>query len=177
MHTIVESGRQVSDHIYHIDLNQYGVGLVASAFLYWDGTTAFLLDVGRSDDVNHVLSEIEKMGIQESDRIIAVSEHTKEELIEKYQADRNKISVIYNGIDMYRFKGLDQKLGKNIILFLGRLTNQKGPTFFLRTAAKVLEKELHNMIESFRSRVFKVIGRLPSKTKSPWISSSIIGML
>jgi len=85
--------------------------------------------------------EIEKRGIQEADLVITVSKHMKQQLIEKYGADERKIRVIYNGIDISKYFGLTEKERKNIVLFLGRLTDQKGPWFFLHTAKKVLEKK------------------------------------
>jgi len=84
--------------------------------------------------------EVEKRGLQKADLVITVSERMKKQLIERYDAKEEKIIVIYNGIDASRFFGLIKKDNKGIILFLGRLTNQKGPYFFLHTAKKVLEK-------------------------------------
>jgi glycogen(starch) synthase len=85
--------------------------------------------------------DIEKMGLEEADAVITVSKHMKRQLIDRYGGDERKINVIYNGIDYTKFFGLVKKEKKNIVLFLGRLTNQKGPYFFLHTAAKVLEKK------------------------------------
>jgi glycosyltransferase involved in cell wall biosynthesis len=85
--------------------------------------------------------EIEKRGIREADLVITVSKQMKQQLIERYGADERKIRVIYNGIDISKYFGLTNKERKNIVLFLGRLTNQKGPWFFLHTAKKVLEKK------------------------------------
>jgi len=85
--------------------------------------------------------DIEKRGCQEADLIITVSKQMKQQLIERYGADERKIKVIYNGINASKYFGLTSKGGKNIVLFLGRLTNQKGPWFFLHTAKKVLEKK------------------------------------
>ena len=84
--------------------------------------------------------DIEKRGLDEANIVITVSKQMKAQLIDRYQTDPNKIKVIYNGIDYTKFLGLTNKDGKKIVLFLGRLTNQKGPYFFLHTAAKVLEK-------------------------------------
>ncbi|MFH0929523.1 MAG: glycosyltransferase family 4 protein [Candidatus Aenigmatarchaeota archaeon] len=84
--------------------------------------------------------DIEKTGLDEANMIITVSRQMKAQLIDRYQADSNKIKVIYNGIDYRKFFGLTKKGDKKIVLFLGRLTNQKGPYFFLHAAAKVLEK-------------------------------------
>ncbi|NIO44647.1 MAG: glycosyltransferase [Candidatus Aenigmarchaeota archaeon] len=83
---------------------------------------------------------IEKRGIQKADLVITVSKGMKKQLIEKYEAEEEKIIVIYNGIDPTKYFGLIKKDNKGIVLFLGRLTNQKGPYFFLHTAKKVLEK-------------------------------------
>jgi glycosyltransferase involved in cell wall biosynthesis len=85
--------------------------------------------------------EIEKRGIQEADTVITVSKHMKQQLIERYGADEKKIRVIYNGINVSKYFGLTKKERKNIVLFLGRLSNQKGPYFFLHTAKKVLERK------------------------------------
>lgn len=85
--------------------------------------------------------EIEKRGIQEADVVITVSKYMKQQLIERYGADEKKIKVIYNGINASKYFGLTQKERKNIVLFLGRLTDQKGPYFFLHTAKKVLENK------------------------------------
>lgn len=89
-----------------------------------------------SDIVN-----VEKKGVQEADVIITVSKNMKNQLIERYGADPNKIRVIYNGINASKYFGLTAKERRNIVLFLGRLTNQKGPWFFLNAAKKVLEKK------------------------------------
>ena len=84
---------------------------------------------------------IEKRGIDESDRIVTVSRNMKGQLLERYNAIESKISVIYNGIDSSSFPGITEKDNRKIVLFLGRLTNQKGPSFFLQTAEEVLRKE------------------------------------
>ncbi len=84
--------------------------------------------------------DVEKKGIKEADIVITVSKGMKKQLIERYNAEDEKIIVIYNGIDSSRYFGLVKKDNKGIVLFLGRLTNQKGPYFFLHTAKKVLEK-------------------------------------
>jgi glycogen synthase len=85
--------------------------------------------------------EIERRGIQEANLIITVSKTMKAQLIEKFGANPDKIRVIYNGINASNYFGLTQKDRKNMVLFLGRLTNQKGPYFFLKAAKEVLEKK------------------------------------
>jgi len=83
---------------------------------------------------NQWFIDIEKEGMEKADKIIAVSHFTKRVIVEKYGINPNKISVIHNAV--YPL-GTDKK--KNIVLFLGRLTIQKGPEFFLMAARKVLD--------------------------------------
>lgn len=81
--------------------------------------------------------------VKAADVIIAVSELMKRQLIERYNADPNKIIVIYNAINSDDWSAAEVKKvfpGKKIVLFMGRLTIQKGPDFFLKAAKRVLEK-------------------------------------
>lgn len=79
---------------------------------------------------------IEREGMEKADRIIAVSHFTKSVIVDKYGINPDKISVVYNAV--YPI-GEGEK--QEIVLFLGRLTIQKGAEFFLRAAKKVLEYE------------------------------------
>ncbi len=85
---------------------------------------------------NQWFIDIEREGMEKADKIIAVSHFTKRVIVEKYGIHPDKISVVHNAV--YPI-GEGEK--KNIVLFLGRLTIQKGPEFFLKTAKKVLEYE------------------------------------
>jgi glycosyltransferase involved in cell wall biosynthesis len=85
---------------------------------------------------NQWFIDIEREGMEKADKIIAVSQGTKRTIIEKYGINPDKISVIYNAVSPIS-KGEKQKL----VLFLGRLTIQKGAEFFLRAAKKVTEYE------------------------------------
>ncbi|HEX8039694.1 MAG TPA: glycosyltransferase family 4 protein [Chryseosolibacter sp.] len=89
---------------------------------------------------------IEKEGMQRADKVIAVSEWTKNILVLKYGIKREKISVVHNGIILKRKKataGGAPRLAKYMVTFLGRVTYQKGPQFFVEAARKVLEKFPH----------------------------------
>ncbi|MDD3190269.1 MAG: glycosyltransferase family 4 protein [Candidatus Pacebacteria bacterium] len=92
---------------------------------------------------NPEIFEIEKTGIAESDEIIAVSNFTKNKIIQNYQTDSNKIDVIYNAVDKNDFDdniSCKNPFNKKIVLFLGRLTMHKGPDYFLRAAQRVIKK-------------------------------------
>jgi glycosyltransferase involved in cell wall biosynthesis len=89
---------------------------------------------------------IERQAAQEASLIIAVSHRTKAQVM-RLGAQEGKIRVIYNGVDYGRFSSAslppaaeDMKKGRKIVLFLGRLTEQKGPVQFLHAAKKVLAK-------------------------------------
>jgi len=85
---------------------------------------------------NQWFIDIEKEGMMKADRIIAVSNFTKKTLVDKYGVNPDKIGVIYNAVYPIG-AGAKQK----VVLFLGRLTIQKGPEFFVRAAKKVLDYE------------------------------------
>jgi glycogen(starch) synthase len=85
---------------------------------------------------NQWFIDIEREGMEKADKIIAVSQFTKRTIIEKYGINPDKITVIYNAVYPIS-EGEKQKL----VLFLGRLTIQKGADIFLRAAKKVSEFE------------------------------------
>ena len=85
---------------------------------------------------NQWFIDIEKEGMEKADKIIAVSQFTKRTIIEKYGINPDKITVIYNAVYPIP-EGEKQKL----VLFLDRLTIQKGADVFLRAAKKVTEFE------------------------------------
>jgi len=85
---------------------------------------------------NQWFIDIERDGMEKADKIIAVSQFTKRTIIEKYGMNPDKITVIYNAVYPIS-EGEKQKL----VLFLGRLTVQKGADVFLRAAKKVTEFE------------------------------------
>ena len=85
--------------------------------------------------------EIEARGFKEADRIVAVSQWTKEILISKYQVDSRKIVVIHNGVASGTGVRHERSpVGKRIVTFMGRITYQKGPSYFVSAARKVLRK-------------------------------------
>lgn len=92
---------------------------------------------------NPQIYQIEKENLHQADKIIAVSNYTKEILHLHYGLPLEKIKVVHNGVDHFTTeKKLKNKYphDKKTVLFLGRLTIQKGPDWFLRIAKRVLEK-------------------------------------
>ncbi len=85
---------------------------------------------------NQWFIDIEREGMQKADHIIAVSNFTKNVIVEKYGINADKISVIHNAV-----YPIAEGQKKEIVLFLGRLTIQKGAEFFLKAAKHVLDYE------------------------------------
>ena len=99
-------------------------------------------DRGGGNGVNQTVYDIEKKGMEEADKIIAGSGFTKKKIIKHYGINPDKIKVVHNGTefeDLIVSEMHDLKKSKKIVLFLGRLTLQKGPDYFVETAKKVAD--------------------------------------
>ncbi|KGN82305.1 4-alpha-glucanotransferase [Porphyromonadaceae bacterium COT-184 OH4590] len=92
--------------------------------------------------VNPEVYRIEKQGMDLADHIITVSDLTKRTVVEKYHISPNKVTTVHNAVMPLEFVDeLKQRQGKDkIVTFLGRITMQKGPEYFVEVASKVLEK-------------------------------------
>lgn len=98
------------------------------------------------DSMNREIYMIEKEGFLKADAIIAVSDYTKRVIVEHYGVKEDRVSVVPNAIDHSiheeRFEPHHfERNGKKVVLFVGRLTYQKGPDYFLRAAKRVLETD------------------------------------
>jgi glycosyltransferase involved in cell wall biosynthesis len=92
---------------------------------------------------NPAVYDIEQKGMQTADSVVAVSEYTKQKIIEHYGISEDKITVIHNAIDQKlteKYHPSPIKKTDKIVLFLGRITIQKGPDYFISMAEKVLKK-------------------------------------
>lgn len=91
--------------------------------------------------VNDQINEIERFGVQQADRVIAVSYFTQRSIERHHGIPRDKISVVHNGVypkeavDTYRVK---KTWPRHVVLFLGRVTFQKGPDYFVEVATRVV---------------------------------------
>lgn len=98
------------------------------------------LEFDRSGEhINRDVFDIEKYGMEQADLIIAVSHYTKDKIVGRYGIDPDKISVVHNAVVKGRKDFPRKDHGKKIVLFLGRITFQKGPDYFVEAAARVLE--------------------------------------
>lgn len=94
------------------------------------------------ENINQTVYEIERYGMDASVAIIAVSNLTKKIIVEQYGVSPDKVRVIHNGIESKKFEPASQPIARKekTVLFLGRITWQKGPEFFIKAACRVLEK-------------------------------------
>lgn len=101
---------------------------------------------------NPLVHEIEQQGLMMADRIVAVSQITKDIIVKNYYIPPEKIEVVYNAIDLadlpehhydtrtYKYLEDLKTDGYTVVGVLTRLTVQKGLTYFVRAAARALEK-------------------------------------
>jgi glycosyltransferase involved in cell wall biosynthesis len=93
-------------------------------------------------NVNPDVYRIEKNGMDAASKIITVSNLTRDVVINKYNIHPDKVETVYNAVEPVRIyddivvnKGFDEK----VVTFLGRITLQKGPEYFIEAAYKVLK--------------------------------------
>ena len=94
--------------------------------------------------IDQRIYDIERRGMHGAMKIIAVSTLTKNLITHHYGIDPSKVEVVYNAIETNGNGTFDEEKYKihkdeKIVLFLGRITMQKGPEYFLAAAKKVLE--------------------------------------
>ena len=94
---------------------------------------------GPGDDRIH---KIEYSGMLYADQVIAVSKYTAQMIISRYQIDTGKVNIVHNAFSLEKDNTFEKgRMFKGTtVLFLGRITVQKGPDYFLSVAEKVLKK-------------------------------------
>jgi len=114
------SGKPLIFHVHALEIDRSGTNLCQAVF------------------------DIEKFGMQQADAIIAVSQFSKEIIIKHYGIAAEKITVVHNGITQEKTLPIANSHRANapraIVLFLGRVTQQKGPFYFIEAAIHILNK-------------------------------------
>lgn len=84
---------------------------------------------------------LERQGMEAADRIVAVSNFTRDIIIERYGQDPDKVVTVYDAADPYaRCLPLRPLAARPQVSFLGRITHQKGPAYFVRAAQLVARR-------------------------------------
>ena len=102
---------------------------------------------------NPVVHAIEREGLMMADKIIAVSQATKDLIVKKYEIPADKIDVVYNSLDEdflksaytydnddYRYLEAMKQLGYTVVSTVGRFTIQKGLSNLMKAAARAISK-------------------------------------
>lgn len=95
-------------------------------------------------NVNPVVYDIEKAGMDHADHIITVSDLTRETVINRYHIDPAKVTTVHNAVEpldesIQALQSRNQTKDK-VVTFLGRITMQKGPEYFIEAAYRVLQR-------------------------------------
>jgi glycosyltransferase involved in cell wall biosynthesis len=96
------------------------------------------------ESVNPEVYGIEKYGMENADVVIAVSNLTRNIVIEKYGIDPDKVITVHNAVDFPTQSSeldIEKNFDEKIVTFLGRITFQKGPEYFVEVAKKLLDKD------------------------------------
>ncbi|MCI5065365.1 glycosyltransferase [bacterium] len=85
---------------------------------------------------------IERLGVTHATKVIAVSHYTKSIIHREHSIPKEKIAVVHNGIyskEVRNHYSTQWKGKRKVVLFLGRITIQKGPDYFVQAAKRVVE--------------------------------------
>ena len=94
-------------------------------------------------NANPIVYNIEKQGMDAADKIITVSNLTRNIVIERYGISPEKVVTVYNAVeplDAGDFSKTQARFDEKIVTFLGRITMQKGPEYFIEAASLVVKK-------------------------------------
>ncbi len=96
------------------------------------------------EKVNQVVYDIERKGMEEADLVITVSNFTRQIVLEKYGIAAEKVITVHNAVEpveRHESESITKHVREKIVTFLGRVTYQKGPDYFVEAAYKVLQKD------------------------------------
>lgn len=93
-------------------------------------------------NVNQMVYNLEREGMLAADRVVTVSDLTRNTVINKYGIDPEKVFTVHNAVDFnsYSEMAVTRSVEDKVVTFLGRITYQKGPEYFIEAASKVLKR-------------------------------------
>jgi glycosyltransferase involved in cell wall biosynthesis len=96
------------------------------------------------ENVNQTVYELERQGMEEADLVITVSNLTRQIVIERYGINPDKVITVHNAVEppeRPEMNDVTKHVREKVVTFLGRVTFQKGPDYFIEAANKVLKKD------------------------------------
>ena len=96
------------------------------------------------ENINQNVYDIERLGMENADLIISVSNLTRNIIIERYGISPEKVFTVHNAVEPSNYNDnqyTEKNVKEKIVTFLGRVTFQKGPDYFVEAAYKVLQKD------------------------------------
>jgi len=96
------------------------------------------------ENVNQPVYDIERQGMTEADEVITVSNLTRQIVIDRYGIPAEKVFTVHNAVepvDRPELEGVTKHVKEKVVTFLGRVTFQKGPDYFVEAAYKVLKRD------------------------------------
>jgi glycosyltransferase involved in cell wall biosynthesis len=96
------------------------------------------------ENINPNVYDIERKGMEEADKVICVSHFTRNIVINRYGINPDKVVTVHNAVEpsyTQDFSDLKRNVKEKVVTFLGRVTFQKGPDYFVEAAYKVLQKD------------------------------------
>lgn len=94
------------------------------------------------ENVNQEVYNLEQQGMLAADRVITVSNLTRDIVINRYHINPDKVFTVHNAVDFQSYGNMEVNRGvrEKVVTFLGRITYQKGPEYFIEAANKVLKR-------------------------------------
>jgi len=116
-------------------------------------------------NVNEVVYNIERSGMEAADVVVTVSNLTRQIVIDKYGIDPLKVVTVHNAVEPTSELEKEQyqkQIKQKVVTFLGRVTFQKGPEYFVEAAYKVLQRDpdVHFVLAGDGDMMSKVIRRV-----------------
>lgn len=95
------------------------------------------------ENINQRVYDIERSGMEAADLVIAVSDFTRNIVIKRYGIPPEKVITVHNGVTPLdqELTGVHKSVRESIVTFLGRITFQKGPEYFVEAARLILDKD------------------------------------
>jgi glycogen synthase len=116
-------------------------------------------------NINDIVYNIERRGMEAADTVVTVSNLTRQIVIDKYGIDPSKVVTVHNAVEPTVEKEIEEyakQIDRKVVTFLGRVTFQKGPEYFVEAAYKVLQRDpdVHFVLAGDGDMMPKVIRRV-----------------